>query len=169
MGTGARTVEHRLHVSRLHAQRAEFHFFSVRRHAPRPSRRLIDSSSVDARLTRQSYPECISITARGISTLPPPLSLPFASSNRPQIIFSISLSLSLSLSSLPIYPSLDIQVENSERNEFDSRISAIIHSNFRSFLLSAIFFYLSLFFLPSSQFVRDATFRYLVDVRRVHT
>ena len=146
MGTGARTVEHRLHVSRLHAQRAEFHFFSVRRHAPRPSRRLIDSSSVDARLTRQSYPECISITARGISTLPPP-----------------------SLSSLPIYPSLDIQVENSERNEFDSRISAIIHSNFRSFFLSAIFFYLSLFFLPSSQFVRDATFRYLVDVRRVHT
>ena len=167
MGTGARTVEHRLHVSRLHAQRAEFHFFSVRRHAPRPSRRLIDSSSVDARLTRQSYPECISITARGISTLPPPLSLPFASSNRPQIIFSISPS--LSFSSLPIYPSLDIQVENSERNEFDSRISAIIHSNFRSFFLSAIFFYLSLFFLPSSQFVRDATFRYLVDVRRVHT
>lgn len=51
MRTGARTVEHRLHVSRLHAQRAEFHFFSVRRHAPRPSRRLIDSSSVDARLT----------------------------------------------------------------------------------------------------------------------
>lgn len=149
MGTGARTVEHRLHVSRLHAQRAEFHFFSVRRHAPRPSRRLIDSSSVDARLTRQSYPECISITARGISTLPPPLSLPFASSNRPQIIFSISLS--LSFSSLPIYPSLDIQVENSERNEFDSRISAIIHSNFRSFLG-----YLSLsFFFPLSFPVRS--------------
>ena len=164
MGTGARTVEHRLHVSRLHAQRAEFHFFSVRRHAPRPSRRLIDSSSVDARLTRQSYPECISITARGISTLPPPLSLPFASSNRPQIIFSISLS--LSFSSLPIYPSLDIQVENSERNEFDSRISAIIHSNFRSFLG---YLSLSFFFLSPSQFVRDATFRYLVDVRRVHT
>lgn len=164
MGTGARTVEHRLHVSRLHAQRAEFHFFSVRRHAPRPSRRLIDSSSVDARLTRQSYPECISITARGISTLPPPLSLPFASSNRPQIIFSISLS--LSFSSLPIYPSLDIQVENSERNEFDSRISAIIHSNFRSFLG---YLSLSFFSLSPSQFVRDATFRYLVDVRRVHT
>lgn len=164
MGTGARTVEHRLHVSRLHAQRAEFHFFSVRRHAPRPSRRLIDSSSVDARLTRQSYPECISITARGISTLPPPLSLPFVSSNRPQIIFSISLS--LSFSSLPIYPSLDIQVENSERNEFDSRISAIIHSNFRSFLG---YLSLSFFFLSPSQFVRDATFRYLVDVRRVHT
>ena len=34
---GARRVEHRLYVSRLHAQRAEFHFFSVRRHAPRPS------------------------------------------------------------------------------------------------------------------------------------
>jgi len=30
-------VEHRFPVSRLHAQRAEFHFFSVRRHAPRPS------------------------------------------------------------------------------------------------------------------------------------